>query len=32
METDRNYEEVKHIIETPFTMEHNVAYFTTTHS
>ena len=30
VETDRNYEEVKHIVETPFTMEHNVAYSTTT--
>ena len=32
METkiDRDYEEVKHTVETPFTMEHNVAYSTTT--
>ena len=29
VETDRNYEEVKHIVETPFTMEHNMAYSTT---
>ena len=29
-ETDKNYEEVKHIVETPFTMKHNVAYSTTT--
>ena len=28
--TDSNYDEVKHIVETPFTMEHNVAYSTTT--
>ena len=28
--TDSNYEEVKYIVETPFTMEHNVAYSTTT--
>ena len=27
---DRDYEEVKHTVETPFTMEHNVAYSTTT--
>ena len=29
---DSNYEEVKHTVETPFTMEHNVAYSTTTHT
>ena len=28
--TDSNYDEVKHIVETPFTMEHNLAYSTTT--
>ena len=28
--TDSNYEEVKHIVETPLTMEHNMAYSTTT--
>ena len=32
VKTDRNYEEVKHIVETPFTMEHNVAYSTTAHT
>ena len=32
MQTDGNYEEVKHIVETPFTMERNMAYSTTTHS
>ena len=30
VETDSNYEEVKHIVTTPFTMEHNMAYSTTT--
>ena len=30
VETDRSHEEVKHIVETPFTMEHNVAYSITT--
>ena len=30
-ETDSNYEEVKHIVKTPFTMEHNI-YSTTTHT
>ena len=30
VETDSNYEEVKHIVMTPFTMEHNMAYSTTT--
>ena len=29
VETDSNYEEVKQAVETPFTMEHNVAYSTT---
>ena len=32
MQTDGNYEEVKHTVETPFTMEHNMAYSTTTHT
>ena len=32
LQTDSNYEEVKHIVETPFTMEHNVAYSATTHT
>ena len=31
-ETDSNYEEVKHNVETPFTMEHNMAYSTTTYT
>ena len=30
METDKDNEEVKDIVETHFTMEHNVAYSTTT--
>ena len=30
VETDRNHEEMKHIVESPFTMEHNMAYSTTT--
>ena len=30
MKTDSNYEEVELNAETPFTMEHNVAYSTTT--
>ena len=25
-ETDGNYEEVKHFVDTPITMKHNVAY------
>lgn len=29
-ETDMTYAEVKRIVETPFTMEHNMAYSTTT--
>ena len=29
VETDRNYKEVKHTVETPLTMEHNMAYSTT---
>ena len=32
MQTDGNYEEVKHTVKTPFTMERNMAYSTTTHS
>ena len=32
VETDSNYEEVKHIVTTPFTVEHNMAYSTTTHT
>ena len=32
VETDGSYEEVKHIVDTPFTMEHNMAYSTTTHT
>ena len=30
-ETDMTYAEVKHTVQTPFTMEHNLAYSTTTH-
>ena len=30
VETDGNYEEVKHTVETPFTMDYNMAYSTTT--
>ena len=30
VESERNYEEVKHTVETPFNMKHNVAYSTTT--
>ena len=32
VDTDSNYEEVKHIVKTPFTMEHNMAYTTTHYS
>ena len=32
VDTDSNYEEVKHIVKTPFTMEHNMAYSTTTNT
>ena len=31
-QTDGNYEEVKRTVEIPFTMEHNMAYSTTTHT
>ena len=32
VQTAGSYENVKHIAETPFTIKHNMAYSTTTHT